>query len=106
MLEKGEERKSDEMREDIRRPHWRQPERAGGSRRRHPVNATLTKAPGRPASSLDVDIAQAAVRIQSLRDAGHLCDVRRLVLHLKPDGKRIGRIEVGSVRIYDVKDKG
>jgi hypothetical protein len=66
----------------------------------------LTTALGSPASSIDADIAQAAVRIQRLRDAGHLCDVRRLVLHLKPDGKRIGRIEVGSIRIYDVKDKG
>ena len=65
-----------------------------------------TIAPGSPDSSLDADIARAAARIQRLRDAGHLRDARRLVLHLKPDGKRVGRIEVDSVRIYDVKDKG
>ncbi len=62
--------------------------------------------PGSLDSSLDADIAQAAARIQSLRNAGHLRDARRLVLHLKPDGKRVGRIEVDSVRIYDVKVKG
>ena len=66
----------------------------------------LTIAPGSLNSSLDADIAQTAASIQRLRDAGHLRDARKLVLHLKPDGKRVGRIEVDSVRIYDVKDKG
>lgn len=64
----------------------------------------MTTALASPASSLDADIAHVAARIQNLRDAGRLRDARRLVLHLKPEGKRVGRIEVGSVRIYDVKE--
>lgn len=104
-MEREKERSSDEIEKDIRRSPWRQPEGTDGNRRRYPVKTMVTVPSGSPASPLDADIAQAAARIQSLRNAGDLRDARRLVLHLKPDGKRVGRIEVGSVRIYDVKDK-
>lgn len=59
-----------------------------------------TTPPGGP-GRLDEDVAAAAGLIQALREAGQLRDAQRLVLHLKPEGKRIGRIEVSSIRMYE-----
>ncbi len=62
----------------------------------------MSKAAEKRLGPLDSDIAGAAARIQQLRDAGQLRDARRLILHLKPNSKRIGLVEVGSVRTYEV----
>ncbi len=64
-----------------------------------------TTPPGGP-GRLDGDIAEAARLIQALREAGQLREAQRLVLHLKPEGKRIGRLEVSSLRMYEVPRRG
>ena len=57
----------------------------------------MSKAAEKRLGPLDSDIAGAAARIQQLRDREELSDVRTLILHLKPDDRRIGRIEVCRV---------